>query len=65
MSRAEMMRVWMAKKRGTVSVSSGYANCKFVGRWKTLILMLGRFTRDVVGTWELEDATRHFGFIYI
>ena len=58
-SRAEMMRVWMAENKE--AVSSGYANCMFAGRLRTLILMLGRLTHTLAGR---EDATRFFGFVY-
>ena len=30
-----------------IGVSSGYANCMFAGRWRTLILTLGRLARSV------------------
>ena len=59
-SRAEMMRVWKAKKKESVGISSCYANCMFAERWRTSILAL-----SVVGTWEeSEDTTRLFGFVY-
>ena len=59
------MRVWTAEKRETVGVSSGYANCMFAGRWRTLILTLGRLARSVMNPEETRRVSLTlFALIY-